>query len=107
MLAQTTAARLHRGHQYMTDPKRVRFTLRLTNNTPRKRTVMLEPWTGEYRLPPGVPLDLVVEGTPSTPLEIELEDDRIIVTSFDTRDSLMTAYRGGEELCSEHASPDA
>ena len=88
-------------------PERVTFTVRLTNSTPRPRTVLLEPWTGEYHLPPGVPLDLVVEGTPSTPLEIEVEEDRIVVTSFDTTDAMLTAFRGGRELRSEHASPDA
>ena len=87
--------------------KRVRFTVRLTNNTSQPKTVMLEPWTGEYRLPPGVPLDLVVEGTPSTPLEIEVETDRIVVTSFDTMDALVTAFRGGQELRSEHGLADA
>jgi hypothetical protein len=68
---------------------------------------VLEPWTGEYRLPPGVPLDLQVEGTPSTPLEIELEEDRIIVTAFDVGDALITAFRAGRELRSEHDLPDA
>jgi len=91
----------------MSTARPIRFTVRLSNNTLRPRTVVLEPWTGEYRLPPGVPLDLIVEGTPSTPLEIELEDDRIIVTSFDTTDAMLTAYRAGEELRSEHALPDA
>jgi hypothetical protein len=88
-------------------PARITFTVRLTNNTPRSRIVILEPWTGEYRLPPGVPLDLVVEGTPSTPLGIEFEEDRIVVTSFDTTDAMVTAFREGRELRSEHASPDA
>jgi hypothetical protein len=88
-------------------PDRITFTVRLTNNTLRARTVILEPWTGQYRLQPGIPLDLVVEGTPSTPLEIEVEEDRIIVTSFDTTDAMLTAYREGKELRSEHASPDA
>ena len=85
----------------------IRFTLRITNNTASHRIVVLEPWTGEYRLPPGVPLDLVVEGMPSTPLSIEVEEDRVIVTSFDTTDAMLTAYRDGRELRSEHALPDA
>ena len=61
----------------------LRFTLRLTNHLGSPRTVILEPWTGEYRLPPGVPLDIVVEGEPSTPLEIELDGNRLIVSAFD------------------------
>ena len=91
----------------MTKRTPIHFTVRLTNRTPRPQTVVLEPWTGEYRLPPGVPLDLQVEGSPSTPLEIELEGDRIIVTAFDTTDALITAFRAGRELRSEHGSPDA
>ena len=87
--------------------KRLTFTVRITNNTSEAKTVVLEPWTGEYRLPPGVPLDIVVEGTPSTPLEIEVEDERIVVTSFDTMDAMLTAYRAGKELRSEHGLPDA
>jgi hypothetical protein len=86
---------------------RIQFTLRITNTTQRLQTVMLEPWTGEYRLPPGVPLDLVVEGTPSTPLQIDIEDDRLVVTSFDTINALITAYRDGKELRSEHNGADA
>jgi len=85
---------------------RIQFTLRITNDTPRHRTVVLEPWTGEYRLAPGVPLDLLVEGTPSTPLSIEIEEDRVIVTSFDTTDAMLTAFRDGRELRSEHALPE-
>ena len=83
----------------------VRFTLRLTNRLDSPRTVVLEPWTGEYKLPPGVPLEIVVEGRPTTPLEIELDGDRIIVYSFDTTDALLTAFREGRELRSEHDSP--
>ena len=80
----------------------VRFTLRLTNHLDSPRTVVLEPWTGEYRLPPGVPLDILVEGEPSTPLEIELDGDYLIVNSFDSAGALLTAYRAGKELRSEH-----
>jgi hypothetical protein len=47
-----------------------------------------------------------VEGTPSTPLSIEIEEDRVIVTSFDTTDAMLTAFRDGRELRSEHALPE-
>ena len=83
----------------------VRFTLRLTNHLESPRTVILEPWAGEYHLRPGVPLDIVVEGEPSTPLEIELDGDRLIVTAFDSAGALLTAYRDGNELRSEHGPP--
>lgn len=83
----------------------VRFTLRLTNRLAAARTVVLEPWTGEYRLEAGAKLDVVVEGTPRTPLEVEFDGDRITVYAFDTTDTMLTAYRDGRELRSEHAPP--
>jgi hypothetical protein len=89
----------------MSSETSIRFILRLTNRLDTARTVVLEPWTGKYRLPPGVPLDILVEGEPSTPLEIELDGDHIIVNSFDTAGALLTAYRNGQELRSEHDAP--
>ena len=83
----------------------VRFTLRLTNRLATPRTVVLEPWTGEYRLGAGEQLDIVVEGAPQTPLEVELHGDRVAIYAFDTTDAMLTAYRGGEELRSEHTPP--
>jgi hypothetical protein len=83
----------------------VRFTLRLTNTLAEPRTVVLEPWSGEYTIAAGTQLDVVVEGTPRTPLEVELDGDRVIVYGFDTTDSLLTAYRDGHELRSEPAPP--
>jgi len=71
----------------------VQFTVRLVNKLPMARTVILEPWTGEYDLAPASILEIVVEGTPRTPLEVELEGDRIIINAFDirTRSSPLTA----------------
>jgi hypothetical protein len=89
----------------MSQPAPVRFTLRLTSRLDAPRTVVLEPWTGEYRLPPGAQLDVVVEGTPGTPLEVELDGDRVVVYAFDGRDAMLTAYRDGKELRSEHDLP--
>ena len=80
----------------------IRFNLRFTNRLDSARTVVLEPWTGEYVLGAGVQLDIAVKGTPTTPLEVELDGSRIIITGFDTTDSLLTAYRDGVELRSEH-----
>jgi hypothetical protein len=84
-------------------PSPVRFTLRLRNSLDAARTVVLEPWTGEYRLGPGERLEIEVEGTPSTPLEIEVVDDRIVVYAFDTTDAVLTANRDGHQLRSEHS----
>lgn len=89
----------------MQSESRVRFTLRLTNRLAEPRTVVLEPWTGEYRLAAGAQLEVVVEGTPRTPLEVELNGDRITLYAFDIADAMLTAYRDGRELRSEHAPP--
>jgi hypothetical protein len=89
----------------MTPGLPIGFTLRLTNRLDVARTVVLEPWAGEYRLPAGAQLEIAVEGTPSTPLEVELEADRITVYAFDTTDAMLTAYRDGRQLRSEHLPP--
>ena len=85
----------------------VQFTLRLVNKLPTPRVVIFEPWTGEYQLAASTTLDIAVEGSPKTPLEIELDGDRIIVYAFDTTDAMLTAYRDGRELRSEHGMPPA
>ena len=46
-------------------------------------------------------------GRPWTPLAVELDGDRIIITSFDTEGLLLTAYRAGRELRSEYDLPTA
>ena len=89
----------------MSSSTRQEFTLLLTNRLDVPRTVVLEPWTGEYSLPAGGRLEIAVQGTPSTPLEVELQGDRIIIHAFDTTDAMLTAYRDGRELRSEHRRP--
>lgn len=89
----------------MSTERPIQFNLRLTNRLASPRIVVLEPWTGEYRLGAGVSLDIVVEGSPATPIEVELNGDRIVVHGFDTTDSMLTAFRDGEELNSEHGIP--
>jgi hypothetical protein len=89
----------------MSQPAPLRFTLRLTNHLTADRTVVLEPWTGEYRLNAGGELDIVVEGTPNTPLHIELDADWVIISAFDTTDARLTAFRDGVERRSEHVPP--
>jgi hypothetical protein len=85
----------------------IRFTLLLTNRLDVRRTVVLEPWTGEYHLDAGTQLQIVVEGTPKTPLEVELIEDRIVVYAFDTTKAMLTAHRDGRALTSEHNPPAA
>jgi hypothetical protein len=90
----------------MASDLRTRFTLRLTNREDAERTVILEPWTGEYRLPGRGQLDVAVEGSAATPLEIELVGDRIVIYAFDSTDASLVAYRDGQELRSEHQPDD-
>ena len=82
--------------------KSTEFTLHLTNPGPGPKTVVLEPWIGEYHLLTGGTLDVVVSGTPTSPLEVEIGEDRITIYAFDTTDAVMTAHRDGKELRSEH-----
>ncbi len=81
-----------------------RFTLKVTNSLDTARVLMLEPWTGEYSLPPGKTLEVLAEGDLSYPLEVEIAEDRIIVHGFDTTDSMLTVFDNGRELKSY---PDA
>ncbi len=81
-----------------------RVALRLTNQLSDERTVVLEPWTGEYKLRAGGTVDIVATGNRDLPLEIELNEDRIIVYCFDSAGAQMSIFRDGQELTSsEHA----
>jgi len=80
-----------------------RVTLRLTNQLSDWRTVVLEPWTGEYKLRSGETLDVVANGNRDLPLQIELSEDRIIVYCFDSAGAQMSIFRNGKEVrASEH-----
>jgi hypothetical protein len=82
-----------------------RVVVRLTNSLPESRTVVLEPWTGEYKLPSGETLELVAQGNRDKPLEVELVDGRIIVYCFGSEGAQMWIFRDGKELtASEHES---
>jgi len=75
-----------------------RVTLRLTNNLDRPRTVVLEPWTGEYTLNPGKTFEIVAQGDLAYPLEIEVIDDRLVVYAFDSAGAMLTIFAEGREL---------
>ena len=47
-----------------------RVKLRVTNHLDVTRTVVLEPWTGEYTLLPGKSFDIIAEGDLNLPLEV-------------------------------------
>jgi hypothetical protein len=78
--------------------KNAKVTLRLTNSLQAARTVVLEPWTGEYKLRPGGTFDIVAEGNLEYPLQVELSEDRIIVYSFDSAGAQMSIFEDGNEL---------
>jgi hypothetical protein len=72
--------------------------LKITNSLPHARLLMIEPWTGEYPLPPGKTLEVLAEGDLTYPLEIEVTEERFIVYGFDTKNSLLTVFDNGTEL---------
>jgi hypothetical protein len=84
-----------------------RVVIKITNSLNVSRILMLEPWTGEYDLPPGKTLDVVAEGDLRLPLEIEITDERVIIYGFDSSYSLLTAFDGATELKSYPKRPSA
>jgi hypothetical protein len=75
-----------------------RVTLRVTNSLEDARTVVLEPWTGEYTLQPGKSFDIVAEGQLSFPLQVELSENQVIVHCFDSAGAKMSIFQDGTEL---------
>ncbi len=75
-----------------------KVTLKLTNSLDRPRTVVLEPWTGEYTLRPGTCVEIVAEGSLDYPLEVELVDDRVVIYAFDSEGAMLTIFQDGKEL---------
>ena len=78
--------------------KNAKVTLQLTNNLGVARTVVLEPWTGEYTLRPGETFDIVAEGDLAYPLQVELSEDRVVVYCFDSAGAQMAIFSDGKEL---------
>jgi hypothetical protein len=78
--------------------KNGRVTLRLTNSLAGPRTIVLEPWTGEYTLQPGKSFDIIAEGDLAYPLQVELSEDRVIVYCFDSAGAEMSIFENGKEL---------
>ena len=57
----------------MAAEEKARITLRVTNRLSHPRTLILEPWTGEYDLLPGQTLDVVADGRLDLILEVEAD----------------------------------
>jgi len=77
-----------------------KVTVRLTNSLELARTVVLEPWTGEYALQPGKSFDIVAEGNLRYPLHVELCENRVIIYCFDSAGAHMSIFENGRELTS-------
>ncbi|MBZ4411921.1 hypothetical protein K8640_27260 [Myxococcus sp. XM-1-1-1] len=73
-----------------------RLTLNIQNTTHNKLEIILEPWTGQYFLHPGEAFDVVAEGDIALPLGIEIAENRVSITCFDTVDSDMYVLRNGK-----------
>lgn len=58
----------------------------------------MEPWTGEYNLPPGGSLALVAEGDRNMPIEVELSGDRATFYCFDSEGAQVSVFRDGQEM---------
>ena len=82
----------------MTESKHCQMTLRITNRLSSPRIVVLEPWTGEYTLQPGAAFDIVAEGDMSYPLDVEVDDSRIVVYCFDSQGASLSIFQDGREL---------
>lgn len=78
-----------------------KVTLRLTNSSEVAKIIVLEPWAGEYTLPPGKSYEIVASGDLQDPLEIEMINDDIVIYSFDSAGAMLTIYSDGKELKSE------
>ena len=81
----------------MSNNANVTVMLKITNCLATPRTLVIEPWTTEYDLPPGKTLDVVARGDPKYPLEVEVEEGRIVVTSFDSAGATMSVLDRGAE----------
>ena len=75
-----------------------KVTLRITNRLNAPRLVVLEPWTGQYTLEPGKSFDIVAEGDLEYPLELEINDESVVVYSFDSAGALLSIFQNGKEI---------
>jgi hypothetical protein len=78
--------------------KNAKVKLQLTNKLGAARTVVLEPWTGEYTLRPGETFDIVAEGDLAYPLQVELSEGRVTFYCFDSAGAQMSIFSNGKEL---------
>lgn len=75
-----------------------KVTLKLTNILAQPRTVVPEPWTGEYTLRSGKSFDVIAEGDLTLPLEVEIKDERIVIYALDSKGALLRIFQDGTEI---------
>ena len=59
--------------------------MKIRNSSGSTRTVFLEPITSELKLADGKTVDVTVEGDLAFSLEIEVDTNRIVVYTFDSK----------------------
>ena len=74
------------------------MVLKFTNSLTQARTLILEPWTGEYSIAPGNSVELVAEGPPPQNFEIELLEDTVVVYALGGEGTDVRVFRDGEEV---------
>lgn len=72
--------------------------MRVINKSPVTRHLVVEPWGGEYQIPPGDCLDLVAEGDRHHIVEVELSNDRLVVSSLGHVGAKITVFKGDEQI---------
>lgn len=77
----------------------VRIALR--NGERRPRRLIIEPWASEFTLRPGQAYVIHAEGDLSLPFRVELTDDGVTLSSFDSGGALVTVFEDGREVLPE------
>jgi hypothetical protein len=65
-------------------------THRIANGTAGSLRIYLEPWGEEYTLGPGEHADLLIEFPAEHPVEWELRDGSLVISSMATSDASLT-----------------
>jgi hypothetical protein len=72
--------------------------LRFVNACHSLRDLVIEPWGGRYPLEPGGSYEVVASGDLGMPLELEIHEDRIVLSAFDSEGADIHVYQAGKEV---------
>ncbi len=72
--------------------------LKFTNKRREGQRIVLEPTAWEYMLAAGRTYEIVAEGDTAYPLGIEVTDEFIVVSAFDSKGARLTVLEDGLEL---------